>query len=232
MTETTTTPTAVFAPSELVLLFGERFAGQGSMAKGKEELLTGAGTVATNDLGEAALLVALLSLEEAGLLRLEQRSVRWLLGLLTRKTVFAVRTGSPRPWPAGSIEPRLFAALGSGEMDVEDLVYHFFGDDAGWPKQYLLEMIKQGLVGRGLVQREEVKKMKVFTSTRDTLPESTRALLAGQSPDAARALVRAAEGRDGGEFIKALRKRIDAGFSRRTERSAGDNDGDYGGSSD
>lgn len=227
MSDTLST-TSTFAPSELVLLFGDRFAGPGSAAKGKEELLTGAGTVATNDLGENVLVAAFLALEEAGLLRLEQRTRKALFGLLKSQTVFAVPTGTGHAWSAGSIEARLLAAVGRGETEVEDVVYAFFGDDQGWPRAWVLEQVKEGLLDRGLLGREEVKKMKIFTSTRYTLPEPTREMLRGESADGVQALLRAAEGRGPG-FLAALRKRIGAGLSRRTERSSGD--GDYGDSS-
>lgn len=226
MTETTTRTEVVFAPSELVLLLGEQFAGPGSMAKGKEELLSGAGTVATNDLGDAVMLVALLSLEQAGLIRLEQRARKALFGLMTKQIVVAVRTGSPRPWPAGSIEPRLLAAVGAAEAEVADVIYDFFGENVGWPRSALLEEVKKGLVGRGLVERQETTKLKVFTTVTHSLPETTRGLLRAQSAEGLKVLVRAAEGKNGGAFIKALRKQIDGGFARRKEVSGGDSDGD------
>ena len=198
-------------------------AGPGSAASGREELLTGAGAVAVNDLGESVLVAAFLVLEEAGLLRLEQRTRKAFFGLLRSRTVFAVPTGTGIEWPAGSIEARLLAAVGRGETEGDDVVYAFFGDDQGWPRAWVLEQVKGGLLDRGLLGREEVKKLKVLTSVRYTLPEPTREMLRGESAEGVHSLLRAAEGRGPG-FLAALRKRIGAGLSRRTERSSGDRD--------
>lgn len=217
MAETSTSSTT-FAPSELVLLFGDRFAGPGSKMKGKEELLSGAGAVATDDLAESVLLVGLLSLEQAGLIRLESRINKSLFGLIKRPTVFAVATGAGRTWPVGSIEPRLLAALGGGEADVSDVVYRFFGEDHPSPGGGLLTMVKVALVDRGLLEREVTKKLKIITTVTFRLPDATRELLRGESPDAALALLRAAEGR-GPEFLATLRKRLDNGLGRRVESS-------------
>lgn len=217
MADTSTTSTT-FAPSELVLLFGDRFAGPGGRSKGKEELLSGSGVVAPGDLAESVLLVGLLALEQAGLIRLEPRIKKSLFGLIKRPTVFAVATGAGRTWPVGSIEPRLLAALGGGEADVSDVVYRFFGEDHPSPSGGLLTMVKVALVDRGLLEREVTKKLKIITTVTFRLPDSTRELLRSESPDAALALLRAAEGR-GAEFMATLRKRIDNGLGRRIESS-------------
>lgn len=217
----TSTPSTTFAPSELVLLFGDRFAGPGTRTKGKEELLSGAAVVAADDLAGSVLLVALLSLEQAGLIRLEARVRKSLFGLVKRPTVFAVATGAGRIWPAGSIEPRLLAALAGGEADVSDVVYRFFGEDHPSPGTGLLTMAKVALVDRGLLERGVVTKLKILTTVTFRLPDATRELLRGESPDAALALLRAAEGR-GPEFLATLRKRVSNAFARRTE--SGDHD--------
>lgn len=219
----TSVSTTTFTPSELVLLLGERFAGPGSMGKGKEELLTGAGTVATNDLGETVVLVALLALEQAGQIRLEPRTKKVLFGLMNRQTMVAVPTGRTQPWPAGTVEQRLLAAVGPAETTVSDMVYHILDSDVAWPRQQVLEEIKTGLAQRGLVAREEVKKLKIFTSYKFTLPEATREMLGSGSDEPAQALLRAAGQRDA-EFMKLLRKQIDTGLDLRTESRSDSSD--------
>lgn len=211
-----TTAATTFAPSELVLLFGDRFAGPATMTTGKEELLSGTGTVAADDVAESVLLVALLSLEQAGLVRLEPRVKKSLFGLVKRPTVFAVATGAGRTWPVGSIEPRLLAALAGGEADVSDVVYRFFGEDHSSPGAGLLTMVKVALVDRGLLEREVVTKLKIITTVTFRLPDTTREMLRGESPDAALALLRAAKER-GPDFLATLRKRVSNGLTRRVE---------------
>ncbi|HEX2093987.1 MAG TPA: hypothetical protein VHG28_16410 [Longimicrobiaceae bacterium] len=68
-----------FTPTELVLLHGDRFAGEAGMLRGKEELLTGAGKVSADQLAEAVLAALLLGSEQAGGIRLEARAKKALL---------------------------------------------------------------------------------------------------------------------------------------------------------
>jgi hypothetical protein len=205
-----------FAPSELVLLFGDRFAGAGSFTQGKEELLTGNGTVAQNELAQNVLVVALLAMERAGEIRLAQEKKKALLGLMTKQAVVAEATGSRAAWPAGSLEGELRETINGSRPEVWDVVSRWLGNDMRSPEGYVLDRVKRGLVGRGLVQREEKRTMKIFVSHSDSLPDATRALLAAESPDALLGLLR-----DGarGEMVDLLRKQVAKALNLRTESS-------------
>ncbi|HEX8359536.1 MAG TPA: hypothetical protein VF613_05490 [Longimicrobium sp.] len=205
-----------FAPSELVLLLGDRFAGPGSFTQGKEELLAGSGTVAQNELAQNVLVVALLAMEQAGEIRIAQEKKKALLGLMTRQTVVAEATGSRAAWPAGSLEGELRETINGSRPEVWDVVARWLGNDMRSPEGYVLDRVKRGLVGRGLVQREEKRTMKIFTSHSDSLPDATRTLLAGQSPDA---LLRLLKDGARGETVDLLRKQVAKALNLRTESS-------------
>jgi hypothetical protein len=209
-------PNTTFAPSELVLLFGDRFAGAGSFTQGKEELLTGTGTVARNELAQSVLAVALLAMEEVGEIRMTQEKRKALLGLTSKQTVVAEATGSRAAWPAGSLEGELRETINGSRPEVWEVVSRWIGTDMKSPESYVLDRVKRGLVGRGLVQREEKRTMKIFVSHTDSLPDATRSLLAGESPDA---LVGLARGGARGEMVDILRKQVSKALNLRTESS-------------
>jgi hypothetical protein len=207
-------PESTFSPSEIVLLLGEHFAGAGSFTQGKEELLTGAATVALNELAREVLTVALLAMEHAGEIRIVNEKRKALLGLTTRQALVAEATGSRASWPAGSLEGELRETINASRSEVYDVVYRWLGNDMASPERHVLDRVKRGLVGRGLVSREEKRTLKVFVSHTDTLPDATRSQLAAESPDALLGLLRA-PGR--GEVVELIRKRVTRALNRRTE---------------
>lgn len=209
----TATPSTTFAPSELVLLFGDRFVGEGSFTRGKEELLTGAGVVAQNDLAREVLALALLAMEQCGEIRVFLETRKALLGLVKREVLVAEATGSRAAWPAGSLEGELRETINGSRSEVFAVVHRWLGNDMASPERFVLDRVKRGMVGRGLVHREEKRTMKVFVSHADSLPPATRALLADESPDALLALA------GGGAVVDLLRKQVARALARRTESS-------------
>lgn len=209
-----TATSTVFAPSELVLLFGDRFVGEGSFTRGREELLTGAGTVAQADLAREVLTLALLAMEHSGEIRIFRETRKALLGLVKREAVVAEATGSRAAWPAGSLEGELRETINGSRPEVSDVVYRWLGNDMGSPEKFVLDRVKRGMVGRGLVHREERRTLKVFVSHADSLPEATRALLASQSPGV---LLELAGGAGRGEVVELIRKQVTRALNQRTE---------------
>jgi hypothetical protein len=203
---------SAFAPSELVLLFGDRFVGEGSFTRGKEELLTGAGTVAQDDLAREVLTLALLAMEHSGEIRIVRQTRKALLGLMKRETVVAEATGSRAAWPAGSLEGELRETINGSRPEVSEVVHRWLESDMVSPEKHILDRVKRGMVGRGLVQREERRTLKVFVSHADSLPDATRALLAAESPDTLLGLAR-------GEVAELVRKQVSRALVQRTESS-------------
>ncbi len=190
-----------------MLLFGDRFAGGGGFLGGSEELLTGAGAVAQDELAAAVLTVALLAMEQAGEIRLVHQRQKALLGLRTREVVVAEPTGSRAAWPAGSVEGELREALKGARAPVADVVHRWFGTDMRSPGRHLLERVRRGLVARGLVQPQETRT--------DLLPDATRAMLEGESPQPLLDLLAAPGER--GVLCSLLRTQVAGALGRRTE---------------
>jgi hypothetical protein len=201
-----------FAPSERVLLFGDRFVGEGSFTRGKEELLTGAGTVAHDDLAREVLTLALLAMEHSGEIRIFRETRKALLGLMKRETVVAEATGSRAAWPAGSLEGELRETINGSRPEVSEVVSRWLGNDMESPERFVLDRVKRGLVARGLVHREEKRTLKLFVSHTDSLPDATRALLAAESPDTLLGLAR-------NERVELIRQQVTRALVQRTESS-------------
>ncbi|HEX8429656.1 MAG TPA: hypothetical protein VF625_00155 [Longimicrobium sp.] len=203
-----------FAPSELVLLHGARFAGPASLTQGKEELLAG-GSVGANSLAESLLAVTLLAMEDAGAIRLVHEARKTLFGLMTKKSVAVEATGAGPAFPAGTLEAELLATIRKGRAEVGDVIYEWMGTDHKWPRAVVLEQVRNGLVGRGLVHRQEKRTLKIIVTHTDTLPDSTRQLLDAHPPAPLLALIDAARARD--DLFPTLEKRIRAGLNLRQE---------------
>ncbi|HEX2189731.1 MAG TPA: hypothetical protein VHG51_12570 [Longimicrobiaceae bacterium] len=210
-------PAAVrLTPSETVLLHGDRFAGEAGMLGNKEELLTVDKKVSADQLAEAALAAAVLGAEQAGSLRLEARTKKALFGLVSRRALYAERAGGAG-WPEGTLEAQLAARLGAEPAEVGDLVYAMLERDTHSPADDVLDRAKRGLFARGMLEREEVKKLKIFTSYRYRPAPGLADALRENPADGARALLDRCE-RERAEVWQLLRKQVAGALSRRREQ--------------
>lgn len=207
--------TARLTPSETVLLHGDRFAGEAGVLKGKEELLADARKVSADQLAEAALAAAVLGSEQAGGIRLEARTRKVLFGLMSRKTLYATPAGAAE-WPEGTLEAQFRARLTTEPREVKDVIYDLLERDTSYPASDVLDRVKRGLSERDLLEREEVKKLKIFTTYRYRLPEGTAALLREQTADPVRGLLDGCE-RTRPEVWQLLRKHIGSALAMRRE---------------
>ncbi|HEX2202806.1 MAG TPA: hypothetical protein VHG91_05900 [Longimicrobium sp.] len=206
-----------FTPSELVVLFGDRFAAEGGMLTAKEEVLTSGAKVSAEEVGQAAALAALLAADRAGTLKLETRTGKALFGLLKTEKVHAAPGAAPAAWPEGSLE-RALSEGAAAAPTVQDLFQGVLGEESYNPWQRLAAMVKAGLAGRGLLDVEEKKTLKIFTTATFTLPETTRAAAAREDVDAVRDLLRTAEsGR--AELYRATVKAVRAAVTFMTTSS-------------
>lgn len=181
-----------FTPSELVVLFGDRFAEEGGMLTVKEEVLTSGAKVSAEQLGQAAALAALLAADRAGTLKLETRTGKALFGLLKTEKLHAAPGAAAAAWPEGSLERALSEGAAKAPT-VQDLFQAVLSEESYNPWQRLAAMIRAGLAKRGLLEVEEKKTLKIFTTATFTLPDATRAAAARQDVEAVRDLLRSAE---------------------------------------
>lgn len=163
--------TDVLAPSEVVLLNGDRFS---TPDKNGFALLRGDAKVDSGALAVTALKVALLANEGAGTIRLEQGVEKKLFGLLKSK-VLRVYPGAAAPeWPANSYEARIHdrvKASGAEGLTVKSLVYELFTEDVSSPSDLVAGSIAYNLVARGLAETEtrETKTLGIFKSKTDVV---------------------------------------------------------------
>ncbi|HET6763230.1 MAG TPA: hypothetical protein VFH27_06150 [Longimicrobiaceae bacterium] len=210
-------------PSEQTLVYADQFAPKGSMLKGKENLLLGEGNVAVNTLAEVMLSVAVMALEKAGVVRMQQVTRKSMFGLIKRQVVELTPTGTKASFPDATLESLLAARLGSAPIDVDDLVYAFFSDDMKWPQQFIVDVAKSGLSERGILHAEKTTKLLMFSTVKATVAPEHRAALQAGAPTDARALVKDAESR--GTLWTVINKQAASGIGRRTEAS--DNSGSF-----
>ena len=217
MSETAASPPAAFAPSELVVLFGDRFAPEAGMLAGKEEVLTSGAKVHAQRLMEAALAAALLAVHRSGAARLEEQTGKALFGLLKRQKLVLLRGAGPSPFPPHSLEAALVATAGE-ETEAWDALAKWIEVESNDPAGRALGQVKAGLAERGLLEVRERKALKVFTVSSYALPDATRAAAEREPLEPVRDLLAAAEQREP-TLWKAVRSAVDSARAHMTERS-------------
>lgn len=210
--------------SEQVFLQGEKFAGKGGLLN-KYKLMHNGVEVSLSELVTNLVTAAFLASEQAGAIRLEVRKKKALLGLTTTTNIYAEPL-QPVDFPPGSLEAQIYElALEFKQMkdqnEVWKLVYAWLRKDVGAPWSKAVEFIQVGLGQRQLVEVIEEKKLKIFTSTRYELPESTRLLAASLPTEPVQQLL--AECRTNRPEVWALLvKQIKQGIDNRKERDDSD----------
>ena len=177
-------PGQPLSASELVLLNGEKFAKKVMM--GNIQLMHTQESVSVAQLGQAILAAAVLAAESSENLQLEARQEKALFGLRKVANLYANPTPRPVEWPDSCLEAQLVQIADrlktkDGSNQVSNILYAWLREDSGSPWQTAIELVKAGMAQRGLLEAYEQKSLKIFTVTRYTLPESTKALAAQQS---------------------------------------------------
>ena len=114
---------AKLAPSEAVLLFGDKFTfGGGPLGSRQEKLLRIDRSVPAVGLSRAAWIAALLSIEAAASIRFE---IRPKISRLARRDAALCIALLDRPsrWPAASLERKICRKLQEGSWELSPLVY-------------------------------------------------------------------------------------------------------------
>jgi hypothetical protein len=212
---------SMLTSSDLVFLLGDRFAPAPGFLGTKHEVIGRGATVDAGPLAEAAIAAALLGLERDGHLHLTREPKKEMLGLRNTHTVRAERTPTATA-PPDTLEAALLAAVGDGRDEIDEVVYRWLDEDRTVPALAVLDLVRDGLVARGLVARTETKAKKLFwtqTTVHHAPTAETTAALEAAPADALLALLADAGGR--ADLRETLRTEIGQGFSRRTDH------GDY-----
>lgn len=215
MPDAVSTVTPAFAPSELVVLFGDQFTPEAGLLASKEEILTSGIKVNAEKLMNAAVGAAVWAVHRSGAARLETRTGKALFGLMKTQKLHVVRGTGASAFPAGSIEAQIVDASQS-EPELQKFLEGYVGGETADPSGRILGKIKAGMASRGLLEVVERKTMMVFTTADFVLPEATRAAAARESLDAVQSLLRDAGQREA-ELHKAVQKAIDGARVAMTE---------------
>ena len=169
--DVSTAPT--FAPSELVILFGDRFAPEAGLLGSKEEILSSGVMVSSEKLMNAAIRAALYTVHRSGAAKLQVRAGKALFGLMNTQKLFLLQGPGTASFPAGSLEAYLLeqAVL---ETEVEDVLKAFIGEESSNPSQRALGLMKRGMSERGMLEAEMKKTMMMFTTIDYVLPAAAR----------------------------------------------------------
>jgi hypothetical protein len=211
-------PTApTFAPSELVILFGDRFAPEAGLLASKEEILTSGVKVNSEKLMNAAIKAALYAVHRSGAAKLQVRAGKALFGLMNTQKLFLLQGPGTATFPAGSLEAYLLeqAVL---ETEVEGVLKAFIGEEVSNPPQRALGLIKRGLSERGMLEAEMKKSLLVFATIDYVLPAATRMAAEAESVEPVLQLLRDFEQREP-ELDKAAQKAIDGARAAMTSSS-------------
>ncbi len=214
MSDAVPTPPA-FAPSELAVLFGDRFAPEGGMLASKEEILTSGVKVNAEKLCSAAVQAALWAVHRSGVATLELRQGKALFGLVKTQTLHVVRGSGAAVFPPHTLESVVVQAAQSGPA-VQTLLEGYIGGEVADPPARVLAAVKAGMAERGLLDREARRTMMVFTTVAFALPPAARAAAERAGVDAVQALLRDAEQREPALF-RAVQKDIDGARVTMTE---------------
>lgn len=133
------------------------------------------------ELAQHLLAAAFLANEQAGLMRLELRQKKVMFGLSSKTALFADPTGQPPRWEGPCLEADLLAAAGrAANSEVESIVSAWLGRDYSDPYDEVFLRVKMNLAGRGLLDMQEERKLKIFVSRSFSLPTEARAFIAAQ----------------------------------------------------
>lgn len=211
--DVSTAPT--FAPSELVILFGDRFTPEAGLLGSKEEILTSGVKVSSEKLMNAAIKAALYTVHRSGAAKLQLRAGKALFGLMNTQKLFLLQGSGSASFPAGSLEAYLLEAAVM-EQEVENVLKAFIGEESGNPPQRALGLMKRGMSERGMLEAEMKKTMMVFTTIDYVLPAATRMAAEAESLARVQQLLREFEQREP-EMDGAVQKDIDAARAHMTE---------------
>jgi len=215
LSEAESTGAPAFAPSELVILFGDRFAPEAGLLGFKEEIMTSGVKVSSEKLMNAAMKAALYTVHRSGAAQLALRAGKAMFGLMDTTKLFLLQGSGSASFPAGSLEAYLLEAAVM-ENEVKDVLKGFIGEETSNPPQRALGLMKRGLSERGLLEAEMKKTMMFLTTIDYVLPAATRMAAQAQPLEPVQQLLRDFEQREP-ELDRAVQKDIDAARVHMTE---------------
>lgn len=213
------------APSEVVVLFGDRFAKEAGMLTTRHESFVSGKKVGNEDVTVAALSAAFLAAEQAGAIRLHIEQRKMVFGLIKTEVLRAEPGSGAEPWPEGTLEARIVHEVMHKPADVDDVVAEVIGEDKhSDPAKFLLDLGRMALATRDVLHAEEETHLKFFKHLKFVLPPDVAAQLDAAEAERVHAMLEAAE-HARPELYKKLVKSIKGGIALRRETDS-DSGGD------
>jgi hypothetical protein len=208
----------VLTPSEIVLLFGDRFVKKAMLG---EKLILADMKVSTSDLAEMMMTAGILASQARGFMTLNIEKGKALFGLVKTEKLKVSRGNVTSDWPAQSFEAELLAALGNEAMELDDLVIAYIGGQSSSPQRDFIARVKGDLAARGVVTAEVKKVLGLSVGMNVLLTPAQRARIEQAGPSDVTALVANAE-KSQPEILKKIKSSVSSAFVNRTEQSGPD----------
>jgi hypothetical protein len=205
---------AVFAPSELIFLNGEKYAREISDGRSAVSLLHVNKRVSSRELAHTAILAAILANEQPGNISLHAIGRRSLLGRRGPKTL-SVEPGCARAlFPLYSLESFIPTIMERGPIEASELVFALLREYAEDSHRWAIDLVQGGLAARGIIEVEEVRQKGIVTASYFRLTDAKAKLAARQPLEPVSGLLKqAATGRP--EIFRLLEARIELGLAKR-----------------
>ena len=207
-------PSYPLSPSETIFLNGDQFAKTAVLGY---KLLSSETKVNVQDFARAILAGALLAMEAAGELKLELEEYKRLIGKGRRVKLTPLGDVSSFPSPSLEVVLREICLYLEGSKkgaNVKDVVWAAVGKDDDHPWNKMVDSIPPHLADRGLLDRIEEKKLKIFTVTNYEMLEETRKLAQEGPVTELQALLSACEA-ERPDVWKQMKKEINGGINAR-----------------
>lgn len=174
---------AKLAPSELILLNGDRLAGKSRI--GNVKLPQSGATVSAGDLGQIILAAAFLACEKASVIQLDVRKKKTLLGLRKVDVLYVEPQKENYNWPKHSLESEIYFLTvrlkdDKDNNEVANIIYEWLGENSASPWQRAVELVQSGMADRGALARIQERRLKVLKTTNYKMTVSTARLAAEQ----------------------------------------------------
>ena len=207
-------PSYPLCPSETIFLNGDQFAKTAVLGY---RLLSSETKLNVQDFARAILAGALLAMEAAGELKLEMEEYKRLIGKGRRVKLTPLGDESSFPSPSLEVVLREICLYLEGSKkgaNVKDVIWAAVGKDDDHPWNRMVDSISPHLADRGVLERSEEKKLKIFTVTNYEMMEETRKLAQEGPVTELQALLSACEA-ERPDVWKQMKKEINQGINAR-----------------
>jgi len=143
--------------SEILYLFAQNYVPEGSMLQSKEETPNGK-KLNMVKLGDLIAEAAFANLFINGYIELKLESKKFL-GLIPKKVVISNKKSSGEG--LSSLEKSIFEL--SDGAEASNILYRIIGDECSVPWSVIVNIVKESLVSKGFLTKEEIKK-KIIVS--------------------------------------------------------------------